>query len=77
MPVCLLYEKSVAFCASVSLFMLLCRPPLPLGQQYGILTHSNAFLPQCILGYVELTILCCSTMHYTVLVLAAVSFCAG
>lgn len=45
MPVCLLYKKSVAFCASVSLFMLLCRPPLPLGQQYGILTHSNAFLP--------------------------------
>lgn len=45
MPVCLLYEKSVAFCASVSLFMLLCRPPLPRGQQYGIFTHSNAFLP--------------------------------
>lgn len=58
MPVCLHYKKSVAFCACVSLFMLLCRPPLyhlvNSMESLRILTH---FCPQCILGYVELTIL--------------------
>lgn len=78
MPVCLLYKKSVAFCACVSLFILLCRPPIPRDQQYGIFTHSNAFLPPV---YPWLRRAChslsavvlCIILH----VLAAVSFCAG